>query len=310
MSSIADDIRNSFRKKNNAVVQIVLLNIFVFAGLFIFRGLLSISTTTTPIAELLGEQFRLSAPIFEFIRRPWTLLTYCFMHQDVFHLLFNMIAFFWFGTLIEDLIGSRKLISIYVLGGVVSGLIYIAIYNALSFAPNSLSVRNVATDLVGSSAAVYAVMFATITLVPEYEFYFFRLFLVKIKYVAWAFLLISFLNPSTGVSHAGGAALGYLYIKLLRMGFDLGSPFEAIQDWFKGFGKSTNQENKLPTDRKRFTKTTVFTNTSTNTTFSETSFYPEQDEVDAILDKISKSGYESLSKDEKHTLYRASQKND
>lgn len=307
MGSIADDIRGAFNRKDNAVIKIVLINAFVFIGLVIFGFFLSFSDATRSISQLIKDQFVLVAPIEQFIRQPWTLLTYSFAHEGFFHLLFNMITLYWFGMLVQDFIGSQKVVNIYLLGGILSGIIYVALHNILALAPASLGINNISATISGASAAVFAVMFATITLVPDYEFYFFRLFLVKIKYVAWAFLLFSFLNPSSGISHAAGALVGFSYVKLLKSGLDLGAPIEGVANWWKGLWQ---KRSTSPSTRQRYSKSPVYNMSNTASSSNLIDYFPRQDEVDAILDKIGKSGYESLSKEEKEMLYRASQRKD
>lgn len=305
MASIIEDIKGAFGKKDNAITKIILVNLFVFIGLMVLGFFLSFSDATQSINQFIQRQFVLNAPLKEFIFQPWTLLTYSFHHDGFFHILFNMITLYWFGMLLQDFIGGQKLVNIYLLGGILGGLIYIFVHNLLALAPESFGINNISAIIGGASAAVFAVLFATITLVPDYEFYFFRLFLVKIKYVAWVFLLLSFLNPSSGISHAAGAFVGFGYIKLLRSGLDLGSPIEAIYNWWKNLGG--NKTYNAPT--KSYSKSPVYMSTAPKAAVSG-DYFPGQSEVDAILDKIGKSGYESLSKEEKEILYRASQQKD
>jgi membrane associated rhomboid family serine protease len=306
MASIIEDIRGAFEKKDNAVIKIILINLFVFVGLIVLGFFLSFSDSTQSINQFIQRQFVLNAPLEQFIRQPWTLFTYSFHHDGFFHILFNMITLYWFGMMLQDFIGGQKLVNIYLLGGLLGGLVYIFIHNLLALAPESFGINNISATIGGASAAVFAVLFATVTLVPDYEFYFFRLFLVKIKYLAWAFLLLSFLNPSSGISHAAGALIGFSYIKLLRSGLDLGSPIEGIYNWFKSLGG----EKTSKTQKKSYSKSPVYnmSTASKNTTSGE--YTPRQEDIDAILDKIGKSGYESLSKEEKEILYRASQQKD
>jgi membrane associated rhomboid family serine protease len=306
MASIIEDIRGAFEKKDNAVIKIILINLFVFVGLIVLGFFLSFSDSTQSINQFIQRQFVLNAPLEQFIRQPWTLFTYSFHHDGFFHILFNMITLYWFGMMLQDFIGGQKLVNIYLLGGLLGGLVYIFIHNLLALAPESFGINNISATIGGASAAVFAVLFATVTLVPDYEFYFFRLFLVKIKYLAWAFLLLSFLNPSSGISHAAGALIGFSYIKLLRSGLDLGSPIEGIYNWFKSLGG----EKTSKTQKKSYSKSPVYnmSTASKNTTPGE--YTPRQEDIDAILDKIGKSGYESLSKEEKEILYRASQQKD
>lgn len=284
-------------------MQLMLINAGVFLSLILIGFIFSFSPNGGTINKIITDNFELIAPIKSFIRKPWTLLTYCFTHYGFFHLLFNMLSLFWFGTLVQEFIGSRKLLNIYLIGGIISGLIYIAVYNLLALAPQ---LNNISPTILGASAAVYAVMFAAVALLPEYEFYLFGIVLIKIKYLAWAFLLISFIVPSSGISHLGGAIAGYSYIYLLRRGTDLGSPIEAVSDWWSNLWKPKPQV-KIP--QRKYSESTVASKSGGNTNL-DPNYFPDQDEVDAILDKIGKSGYESLTKEEKQKLYRASQKKD
>lgn len=284
-------------------MQLMLINAGVFLSLILIGFIFSFFPSGGVINKVITNNFELIAPIKSFIRKPWTLLSYCFTHYGFFHLLFNMLSLFWFGTLVQEFIGSRKLLNIYLIGGIISGLIYVAVYNLLALSPQ---INNISPIILGASAAVYAVMFAAVALLPEYEFYLFGIVLIKIKYLAWAFLLISFVAPSSGISHLGGAIAGYSYIYLLRRGTDLGSPIEAVSDWWSNLWKPKPQV-KIP--QRKYSESTVTIKSGSNTNL-DPNYFPDQDEVDAILDKIGKSGYESLTKEEKQKLYRASQKKD
>jgi len=302
VANFLDDIKKPFRR-GNTLVQLMLINAIVFLSLILTGAILSFFPEGNVIDKVINDNVLLIAPIREFIWKPWTLLTYCFTHYSFWHLLFNMLTLYWFGTLVQEFIGSRKLMNIYIIGGIISGLMYIGIYNLLSLTPQ---VNNINSTVLGASAAVCAVMFAAVTLLPEYEFYFFGLFLIKIKYIAWFFLLLSFIVPSSGISHLGGALAGYSYIYLLRKGIDLGSPIETVGDWWSSLWRP---KPKMKIPQRKYSESTVSSkgNSSTNL---DPNYFPDQDEVDAILDKIGKSGYESLTKEEKQKLYRASQRKD
>lgn len=302
MANFLDDIKNPFRR-GNTLVQLMLINGIVFLSLILTGIILSFFPEGDAINKTINDNVLLIAPMKEFIWKPWTLLTYCFSHYSFWHLLFNMLTLFWFGTLVQEFIGSRKLLNIYIIGGIFSGLIYIGIYNLLSLTPQ---VNNISSTVLGASAAVCAVMFAAVTLLPEYEFYFFGLFLIKIKYIAWFFLLLSFIIPSSGISHLGGALAGYSYIYLLRKGFDLGSPIETIGDWWNSLWRP---KPKMKIPQRKYSESTVSIKGISSSNL-DPNYFPDQDEVDAILDKIGKSGYESLTKEEKQKLYRASQRKD
>ena len=307
MASFIDDIKSPF-KKGNTLVQLMLINAGVFLSLILIGFIFSFSPKSEIINKIITDNFELIAPIKQFIRKPWTIITYCFTHYGFLHLLFNMLTLFWFGTLVQEFIGNRKLLNIYLIGGIISGLFYITIYNLLALVTQSGSVQlnNITPTVLGASAAVYAVMFAAVALLPEYEFYLFGIILIKIRYIAWFFLILSFIIPSSGISHLGGAIAGYSYIYLLRRGIDLGSPIEAISDWWSKLWKPKPQI-KIP--QRKYSESTVASKSGSNTNL-DPNYFPDQDEIDAILDKIGKSGYESLTKEEKQKLYRASQKKD
>jgi len=281
----------------------MLINAGIFLSLILLSFIFSFFPNGGVINKIITDNFDLIAPIKSFIRKPWTLVTYCFTHNGFFHLLFNMLSLFWFGSLVQEFIGSRKLLNIYLIGGIISGLIYIAVYNLLSLSPQ---LNNISPTILGASAAVYAVMFAAVALLPEYEFYLFGIILIKIKYLAFTFLIISFVVPSSGISHLGGAVAGYSYIYLLRRGTDLGSPIEAFSDWWRSLWKPKPQV-KIP--QRKYSESTVAIKSGSHSNL-DPNYFPDQMEVDSILDKIGKSGYESLTKEEKQKLYRASQKKD
>lgn len=303
MTSILDDIKAAFNNHNSSV-RIIMINLFVFLGLGIFKFFFALSPETSAIIPQINENLWLNAEIMPFLLHPWGLFTFGFINDGLINLLFNSLALFYFGLLIQDFLGARKLFNVYLLGYIFAGLFYVLTYNMAGVWKINVSMDPMAT---GSAAAVYAVMFATVTLIPDYEFYFFRLVYIKIKYLALVFLVLSFLMSSGyGMLNLGGAIFGYLYIKLLRSGVDLGSPIESLVAWF-----SKKESSPSPTTfkSKKYSHSTVGNNRKTAVEFNVDTD-PDQQEVDALLDKISTSGYESLSKQEKQRLYIASKSND
>ncbi len=301
MNSILDKVRTLFSSSKFVVNQLIFIHVSIFAILFLFRVINSFGDDPFPLLSFALSNLELSAPIFEFITKPWTLVTYTFTHLGVFHILFNMLALYWFGNLLEEYIGATKVLHIFLLGGVLSGLFYVCIYNLLSYSTFS----NVHSQLHGSSAAIYALLFAGATLIPNYEFFFFQRFAVKIKYLAFAALFLSFFDLSSGLSHAGGALVGFGYISLLRKGINLGAPISFFSRLFR---RNPFKRKSTFDPRRSYSKSIV--SKRMGVFQEEKKHFPDQEEVDAILDKISTSGYESLSKDEKHKLYLASQRKD
>lgn len=312
MNSVIDDIKQAFNSNHNSSVKIILVNLFVFMGIGIFKLLLSLSPSTQGAVNAVEENLLLNASVLSFFQHPWGLLTFGFMQESLMQLIFNCLTLFYFGLLIQDFLGTKKLMSVYIMGYIFAGIFYMLMFGLIANTNVEIAMSPV---VAGTTAAVYAVMFATICLLPDYEFYFFRLFYIKIKYLVVGFLILSFfLSKSYALLNLGGAIFGYLYIKLLRTGIDLGSPVEAVGDWISRIsgGNSSNVSPPSPPKTKKYSRSTVSVgNTSKGVyDYDAEDSLPAQPEIDALLDKISQSGYDSLSKEEKQRLYIASQSND
>ncbi len=303
-NSILNDFKNAWNKPNNAPAQLIIINVVVFLAL----GLLMVVSRLSgiyPIFDFVYDQFSIPPTFAEFITRPWTIVTYAFAHSlsDVFHILFNMLVFYWFSKLILEFLGNKKVISIYVLGGLAGGLAYLLVYNLIPFyqqqAPGI-------SGMVGASAAVYAVVVAAAVFMPNYTFFLMLLGPVKIKYIAAFYVVISFLGSTGGnaggnIAHLGGALIGWLYISQLKNGTDLGAWIIRIIDWVKSFFVASP---KIKVSHRSTSKKQRSNPKATKTKNGRS----EQEEIDAILDKISQSGYDSLSKEEKQKLFNASKK--
>lgn len=303
--NIFDEFKNAFNRPNNGLIQIILINVAVFVFIkFLYVILWFIDSRG--LYEVILRYVMLPADPVKFIFQPWSLITYFFTHEGFFHILFNMLFLFWFGKLIQEFIGDKKVISLYVLGGIIGGLLYILLYNIL---PQF----NTESYMLGASAGVFAIVVGAATFMPNYTLYLLLLGPVRIKYIAIFYVLLSFFsipdgNAGGNIAHLGGAAIGYIFIKQLQKGNDLGLWIFSVLDFFKGFfTKKSNirvsyNKKSQQSSRKR-TKAKVNVNQS-----SAKSNSPSQDEIDAILDKISQTGYESLSKEEKQKLFSASKK--
>lgn len=301
MSGFLGDIRDAFSKRDNGVMQLILINAIVFLVLLLFRVTLSLSEHEGLYAVLL-DQLTLKASLRHVFYKPWTLLTYAFVHQDVLHILFNMLFLYWFGMLLQEYLSSRRLVSIYLLGSVAGGLVFVCLYNLIPhFRPM------VESPNMGASGGVYAVMAAAATLVPNYSFHVLFLGPVRIKWIVLFWVVVSFAqipgtNAGGNMTHLSGAALGFLYIQALRRGIDLGQPLETVGAGMKKLlGRPERPSMKVTQRSTTLPSYTAFAATATED-------FPDEDEIDAILDKISKSGYESLSREEKQKLYKASQR--
>ncbi len=291
MSSFIDDIKNAFKKKDNSLNQIIFVNVIVFLTVLTANVILTLSQNKPIYTEVINW-LALPSNIHVFITRPWTLFTYFILHEDPFHILFNLLVMYWFGQIIGDMIGSKRITALYILGGVVGGLLYILAYNTIPYFAGHVS----NSVLLGASAGVYAIVTAAATLVPDYTMFLLFFGSVRIKYIALFYLVISVAqttstNAGGNIAHLGGALLGFLFIRQLKKGNDIGKPVNATL----GF---------VETITKRDTGLKV---TFKNTIKVKPSGKPSQEEIDTILDKISQTGYESLTKEEKQKLFHASQ---
>jgi len=240
--------------------------------------------------------------------KPLQLVTHFFMHGGFMHIIFNMLFLYWFGLIIKEFLGGGKVISLYVLGGISGGLLYLFMYNLIP--PFTDNVNT--SIMLGASGGVYAVVVGAATLMPNYTMHLMFFGPVRIKYIAIVYVFISLVNTTGAnaggnLAHLGGAAIGFLFIKQLQSGTDLGKPVH----WFIAFIKSFFVHQ--PKVRVSYKKSAAEKTSSKKKAASSTASAPlnadvSQEEIDAILDKISQHGYESLSKDEKQKLFSAGSK--
>lgn len=296
--NLLEDLKYQFRQKENGLTKIILINVIVYiAGtiLWVFSNVFG----DMRLFNIIYINQHVPPNISDFLHRPWTLVTYFFSHSipNPFHILGNMLGLYYFGRLVSEYLGNRRLISLYILGGIAGAVIYLLLYNLV---PYFLQRANLTIGTIGASASVFAIIVGAATLLPDYYFHLPFIGPVRIKFIAAFFIFISFIgsvesnNIGGNISHLGGALLGYVFVKQLKKGRDLGKPISALSAFL----------NKLFTRRK-----IKVSYRSNEKNFSyEGDKEPDQKEIDAILDKISKSGYSSLTKREKERLFRASSK--
>lgn len=288
LGSVINDVRNELRN-GNTIMQLIIVNTVVFLVVNLFAVILK-GFGYQAIGEI--PELYLSMPLafFEFIKKPWTLVSYMFMHAGPLHIIFNMLWFYWFAKIFELYLGDKKIWAVYFWGGLVGGILALLLVNIMP------GFRDNAGLMVGASGAVLAVVFAAATINPDHMVNLLFIGEVRIKYIAVVSLLIDLVSMRYGntggyICHLGGAIMGYTYITLLRNGTELPSPTTAIANLFKRKPQvrlSHKSETKLshkkaPTD-------------------------DIQERLDAILDKISRSGYDSLTKEERDFLFQYSNK--
>lgn len=309
MNDIFSDFRNAFRYPNNGLMKLIVINVLVFL-IMAFLHVVFWLAKVSGITSLIIDWVAVSPDMMKFITRPWTIITYGFVHnlQDIFHILFNMLALYFMGRLVQDFAGSRRVISIYLLGVIVGALFFFAFHN---FIPRLIEEKTL-VRLVGASGGVYAIVVAAATLAPDAIVLLFGIFPVRLKYIALVTVFLSFLelaSPNTGgnAAHLGGALIGYLFVKQLRRGNDLGKPINKFLEWWASLFEPK------PTMKGVYVKEKVSIKVSPNKAKQEkaeqsiaSGAVPSQEEIDKILDKISENGYESLTKEEKQKLFNAS----
>jgi membrane associated rhomboid family serine protease len=295
-----EEFKNAFDKPNNGHVQLIIINsvIFIILGvIMVFSTILGFESVFSAI----HTQFQIPARFSEFVTRPWTILTYSFAHDlsGIVHILFNMITLYWFGKLFVEYLGSDKLVALYILGAIAGGTIYLLSYNLIPFFINRTAQYPVV--MVGASASINAIVVAAATLLPDYTFFLLLFGPVRIKYIAAIIVFLSFLgtiggNAGGNLAHLGGALMGFIYIKQLQAGVDWGGWITSTLDFFKDLFK--------PKSKVKVTYRKSEPRTKSSSSVSKAS----QEEIDAILDKISDHGYEKLTKEEKEKLFNASKK--
>jgi membrane associated rhomboid family serine protease len=292
--SIWDDLKNSFRK-GNSLIRLIYINVAVFLFLAVISaaGFL-LKNQVLPVRIL--DQLAVPASLKLLIIRPWTLITYMFTHKEFLHILFNMLWLYWFGIIFLEYLDQKKLVAVYLLGGLSGALVYIVSFNVFpafqGFVPDSMA--------IGASASVMAIVIAIAAYVPDYTVTLFLLGRVKIKYLALAIFVFTSVmdfsvNSGGKLAHIGGAVFGYLYTLNLRKGRDMGKGINRIFDFLATIFKRRKKMKvtyKKPADEYEYNKVRV----------------EHQELINKILDKISKGGYDSLTKEEKDILFRESQK--
>ncbi|MDZ4715281.1 MAG: rhomboid family intramembrane serine protease [Cytophagales bacterium] len=294
-----EEFKNAFSRPNNSHVQLILINVAVFVlmgVLYVFSRVLGLDAAFA----LVHDQFAIPPKFFDFLQRPWTIVTYAFMHDlmGLLHILFNMVALYWFGRLFVEYLGSDKLIALYLLGALAAGACYLLVFNTIPFFKG----QSEFSGMVGASGSIFAIMVAAATLTPNYTFYLLFLGPVRIKYIAAFYIVLSFLgtvqsNAGGNIAHLGGALMGFVYIKQLQVGINWGGWVTSTLSWFGG----------LFSPRPKV-KVSYRKNGSTPKSRPGPAPGVSQQEIDDILDKISDGGYESLSKEEREKLFKASKK--
>jgi len=286
---IVGDIKRTF-KEGSVLTRLIYINL----GVFLVVKILGVFFYLAGQPYLLVDWLSIPSDINQLITKPWTPITYMFMHVGFLHLLFNILGLYWFGKLFLYHLEGDKLLSVYLLGGLAGAALYVAAYNIFPIFENSNSI------LLGASGSVFAILVAIAFYDPNRELLLPLFGSFKLKYVAAFYVLLSIINISStnaggNIAHLGGAVWGWFYISQLRNGKDLGAGLVKLLDnlakWFKPKSHLTIT-HKAPRDDYEY-------NRQKNA---------KQDEINRILNKIAKSGYDSLTKAEKELLFKQGRK--
>lgn len=287
----AADIVNKFIYVNVAAYIILVL-----------IGVFSVLLNKPSLAYIVGSWVELPASPVALLHRPWTIFTYMFMHGGIWHILWNMFALYTFGKIFLNFFSVRHFVGTYILGGLSGALFFVLAYNLFPYFENVVGVAR----LVGASAAVLAIVTATAVRAPEYRINLLFFGAVKLSTFALITVLISVLmlsgrNAGGNFAHLGGAFAGYMFAFLLGKGIDVTNVVNTPVDWIKRlFNGDFFKRKKKP----KFT-CTGSTKRGADYEYNARKKTAEA-EIDAILEKIKKGGYSSLTEAEKKRLFEAS----
>ncbi len=306
MQSIWTDLRQQFAY-GNMVTRIIIVNMIVFVSINLIKVVFFLAGKgVIPVIYLeIIRHLSISSDWLWTITHPWVLITATFVHERFFHIFWNMILLYWFGRIVGDFIGNKRVLPIYLLGGLVGALFYII---ASQF-------MNTGSMAYGASAGVMALVLAAGTLSPDYEIRLLFIGTVKLKYIVAAMIFIDIIsipalyNTGGHIAHLGGALFGWIFIVVLRNGSDIGAPLNRLLN----FLSDLFHKNKIPLKQSKSGRFTVikggvsasdrsnpYSDTMSNDSFEQ--------KLDEILKKIKSEGYDNLTDEEKEFLFQASKK--
>lgn len=295
---IIEDIKLKIRS-GNPITRLIIINVAVFLIISILRILLFLTGgSASTFVNFVIDNISLPLSLQGIIHKPWTLITYMFTHIEIFHILWNLITLYWFGQILSDYTSPKKIIPLYLMGGVAGALITILLFSVVPVFQPYLD-----SPMVGASAGITAIIIAAATLVPNYRINLMFIGSIKLIYVALFVLFIDILSVASynniggNIAHLGGALMGYVFILQYKKGRDWTLWINRFLDWIKNLFK-ISPKSKMKVAYKRGVSDEDYNYNKKVT----------QEQIDIILDKISKSGYESLSKAEKEILFKASNK--
>ncbi len=286
MAPIIDTIQNSFRT-GSMLMKLIYINIGVFIVLRVV-SLVILLSGGNPEGWLTIVEFPSHPELW--LLKPWTIITYMFAQYGILHILFNMVWLYWFGKIFLFTETPKQMLALYIYGGLAGALMFMGSYNMLPYFAYKTG------WLIGSSASVIAIVTATAVRHPDYRISLLFLGDVALKWIAIVTVGVSVLSIPDGnagghIAHIGGAIIGIIYGVMLNKGTDITRPFNDIVDKIVTFFKQVSMPRQKNDNKSHVS-----------------SQFNDQDVLDGILDKIKKSGYASLTADEKKRLFDVSKR--
>lgn len=300
LKSIWEDAKREFQY-GNMVTRLIIINLAVFLVVHVVKITLYIANGATPSGafQQFLHFFSMSSDWKFVATHPWTLVTSMFLHEGVWHILWNMVFLYWFGRIVGDFLGNRRVFPIYFWGGLAGVLFF---YVSANLLPYTGGVERFA---LGASGGVMAIVVAAGVIAPDYIMRLLFLGDVKLKYIVFALVFLDLigigndLNTGGHFAHLGGALMGWLVVFQLKNGKDWSQPVNNLLNQFSSlFSRKVKRPKVVYTNKNKSGRD------QTNSKLAEN--LDRQGKVDTILDKIKKSGYSSLSKEEKAFLFEAS----
>ena len=297
MGNFISELKDRFNR-GNICLQFIYINV----GIFVVTTLISVFLLLFNWdATSWLNYLELPAWMSQFWAQPWSVFTYMFLHAGILHLLFNVLWLYWFGQLFLSFFSARHFRGLYILGGLCGGLLYLLAYNVFPY----FKAYIYGSYLLGASASVLAIVVATAVRQPEFRVNFMLIGAVRLKYVALIMVVTDLLFVTSGnggghIAHLGGALAGWWFAWSLQKGSDVTRWINQVFDWLSGGFKFKSSPKKPKMKVEQGGRKADYDYNARKKQQSE--------EIDRILDKLKKSGYASLSTEEKKRLFDASKR--
>ena len=285
-------------KSGSIVTKLIAINLIVFVVVSLINVFLFLFGRED-IGFQIIVNLAVPAHLSALAQKPWTILTYMFLHEGFLHILFNILWLYWFGMFFLKYFSKRQLVGLYILGGIFGAIVYIFSFN---FFPVFADYKYLSFAL-GASASVIAIVIATACYIPNFKVQLIFIGEVKLKWIALVMLVLDFIgitssNSGGHLAHLGGAIMGWLFIFAFRNKTDLTSWVKWFEDFFKSETKT--KKSHLKVNYRREDREYEYNRQKR----------ADQKEIDLILDKISKNGYDCLTTEEKNLLFNFSKRKD